>query len=58
VERVYDPESGEVYEFQAGWYDAYDLNRGQYDMSGLQLLPDDDWNLWMTAPLDGAQHVH
>lgn len=58
VERVYDPESGEVYEFPAGWYDAYDLNRGQYDMSGLQLLPDDDWNLWMTAPLDGQQHVH
>ena len=58
VERVYDPSTGEVYEFPAGWYDAYDLNRNQYDMSGLQLLPADDYALWMHSVLDGASHFH
>ncbi len=58
VERVYDPDTGEVYEFPAGWYAAYDINRGEYDMSGLQPLPDSAWDLWMTAPLDGSSHFH
>ncbi len=58
VERVYDPDTGEVYEVPAGWYDAYDLHRGEYDMSGLQPLPDDAWDLWMKAPLDGSSRVH
>jgi hypothetical protein len=58
VERVYDPDTGEVYEFASGWYDYYDIHRGEYDMSGLQPLPDDAWDLWMTAPLDGTQHFH
>jgi hypothetical protein len=56
VERVYDPSTGEVYEFPAGWYDAYDANRNQYDMSGLQQLPADAYDLWMRAVLDGSSH--
>jgi hypothetical protein len=58
VERVYDPDTGEVYEFPVGWYDTYDLHRGEYDMSGLEPLPGDAWDLWMKAPLDGASNVH
>lgn len=55
VERVYDPGTGDVYEVPAGWYEDYDLRRNEYDLSGLQQLPADDWELWMRAVLDGAQ---
>jgi hypothetical protein len=58
VERVYDPTTGEVYEFPAGWFEQYDPNRGQYDMSGLQPLPGDSYDLWMQAVLDGLSHFH
>lgn len=58
VERVYDPDTGEVYEVPSGWYDTYDLHRGDYDMSGLQPLPADAWELWMRAVLDGAAGIH
>jgi hypothetical protein len=58
VERVYDPGTGEVYEVPNGWYDTYDLHRGEYDLSGLQPLPDDNWDLWMRAVLDGSSRIH
>jgi hypothetical protein len=58
VERVYDPDTGEVYEVPIGWYDTYDLHRGEYDQSGLQQLPDDAWDLWMRAVLDGLSRIH
>lgn len=58
VERVYDPDTGEVYEVPNGWYATYDLHRGEYDQSGLQPLPDDDWDLWMRAVLDGLTRIH
>jgi hypothetical protein len=54
-ERVYDPATGTVYDVPVGWYDAYDVNRGAYSMSGLQLLPGDAsyWDLWMKATTSG-----
>jgi hypothetical protein len=52
-ERLYDPETGEVYEFESGFYEKYDINRGEYEMNNLKPLPGDDWDLWMKAPLDG-----
>ncbi len=58
VERVYDPDTGEVYEFANGWYADYDLHRNEFDMSDLQPLPDDNWDLWMRAVLDGTSHFH
>jgi len=58
VERVYDPDTGTVYEVPSGWYEAYDLDRAQYEMSGLQSLPPDAWELWMQAALDGAAGIH
>jgi hypothetical protein len=39
VERVYDPDTGEVYEVPSGWYDTYDLHRGEYDMGNPEPLP-------------------
>jgi hypothetical protein len=58
VERIYDPTTGEVYEVPIGWYDDYNLHRNEYDMSGLQLLPSDNWDLWMRAVLDGLNRIH
>ena len=54
VERVYDPSSGQVYEVPLGWFDAYDLHRGEYDLNDLQLLPGDDLALWSAVPTDGS----
>lgn len=56
-ERLYDPETGEVYEFETGFYEKYDINRERYEMNNLKPLPDDDWNLWMKAPLDGYRYL-
>jgi hypothetical protein len=56
-ERVYDPETGAVYEVENGFYDAYNINRDQYEMSDLQPLPGDSWDLWTAAPLDGGQYI-
>ena len=54
LERVYDPSTHQVYEVPAGWYSTYDSRRGEYTMSDLQLLPADDYALWMSAPADGS----
>ncbi len=54
VERVYDPSTDQVYEVPAGWYTSYDLHRGDYTMNNLQLLPSDNYGLWMSAPADGS----
>jgi hypothetical protein len=54
VERVYDPSSRQVYEVPLGWFDAYDLHRGEYDLDDLQRLPDADLALWTSVPADGS----
>ncbi len=56
-ERLYDPDTGEVYEFENGFYDKYDLHRDEYDMNDLQPLPDDSHELWTKAPLDGYKNL-
>jgi len=56
-ERLYDPESGEVYEFDLGFYDAYDRNRERYEMGNLQPLPADDQALWTRVARDGRQEI-
>ena len=58
VERVYDPDTGTVYEVPAGWYEAYDPVRGDYEMGGLLPLPPEAWELWMQAVLDGSAEIH
>jgi hypothetical protein len=54
-ERLYDPETGEVYEFENGFYDHYDISRESYRVTNLQRLPDDAYNLWMAPTLNGAR---
>jgi hypothetical protein len=56
-ERVYNPDTGAVYEVPLGFYDEYNLHREQYNMDNLQLLPDNDWNLW-TAPTEPGDDIH
>jgi len=56
-ERVYNPDTGEVYEFENGFYDNYKLNQNRYEMNNLQPLPKDNYDLWMKAPLDGYRHL-
>jgi hypothetical protein len=56
-ERLYDPETGAVYEFENGFYDKYNINRQQYNLKNLQRLPDNNYNLWMEAPLEGTRHL-
>jgi hypothetical protein len=56
-ERLYDPNTGEVYEFENGFYDKYKLEQSRYEMNDLQPLPDESHNLWTKAPLDGYTHL-
>jgi hypothetical protein len=55
LERVYDPSTNQVYEVPAGWYTSYDTHRGEYTMNDLQLLRDDNYPLWMSAPANGSE---
>jgi len=51
VERVYDAETGEVYEVENGFYDYYKTHQEQYKQKDLQQLPDTNYDLWNEAPL-------
>lgn len=51
VERVYDTESGEVYEVENGFYDYYQTHQDQYAQKNLELLPDTNYDLWEKAPI-------
>lgn len=57
TERVYNPDTGTVYEVPLGFYDEYNIHREQYHMDNLQLLPDSDWNLW-TAPTEPGDDIN
>lgn len=56
-ERLYDPNTGEAYEFENGFYDKYKLKGNRYKMNNLQPLPENNYDLWMKAPLDGYKHL-
>lgn len=56
-ERLYNPDTGEVYEFDNGFYDRYNLDRNRYEMNNLQLLQKNDYNLWMQVPLNGPRNL-
>lgn len=51
-ETVYDPETGDVFKAEAGFYDQYDDNRDDYTNNGLQLVPDDAYDLY-SQPVSG-----
>ncbi|MFH0836393.1 MAG: hypothetical protein V1834_04505 [Candidatus Micrarchaeota archaeon] len=56
-DRVYDPDTGVVYDVENGFYDDYNINREKFDMNRLQQLPADDWGLW-TAATENADKIH
>ena len=56
-ERLYNPDTGEVYEFENGFYDKYSLNKDIYEINNLRPLAESDYDLWMKAPLDGHRHL-
>jgi hypothetical protein len=56
-ERVYNPETGTVYDVALDFYNDYNLHRERYKMNNLQALPDADWNLW-TAPTESGDAIN
>lgn len=50
VQRLYDPETEDVYEVKNGFYERYDINRQNYEKKNLKLIPDDKWELWKKVP--------
>jgi hypothetical protein len=56
-ERLYDPGTGEVYEFNNGFHDQYRLNPQGYRIPGLQPLPAGDHGLWTAPARDGYRHL-
>jgi hypothetical protein len=56
-ERVYNPDTGTVYEVPLDFYEYYNLHRERYNMNNLQALPDADWNLW-TAPTESGGAIN
>ncbi|MEG6586690.1 hypothetical protein V6C17_14025 [Dendrosporobacter sp. 1207_IL3150] len=57
-ERVYDPATGQVYEFPNGWYQKYDINRNKYNKPGLQPIPDNDHITWTSPTQNGPSQVY
>jgi hypothetical protein len=57
-ERVYDPDTGDVYYVDNGFYESYDTSREKFQMDRLQPLPADDYALWNAPAFDGSQHIH
>lgn len=57
-ERLYDPSTGQVYEFNSGFYSEYNLNRNNYHMNDLQPLPEDNYDLWTRVTLGGHENLH
>ncbi|MFH1199623.1 MAG: hypothetical protein V1708_00990 [Candidatus Micrarchaeota archaeon] len=55
TDRVYNPDTGEVYDVANGFYDDYDINRQKFQLSNLQQLPDNDWDLWTAPTEDGSK---
>lgn len=54
-ERLYDPDTGEVYEFEVGFYEKYNIHRQDYKKTNLEPLDDNDWELWTKPAKQGSQ---
>ncbi len=55
VDRLYNPDSDEVYQVPNTFYDQYDINRQKFEQQNLQQLTPDQWNDY--APLDGELNI-
>ncbi len=56
-QRLYDPDTGDVYVFDADFYEKYDPGRNGYKMKNLQPLPDENYDLWMKPWKDGPRSL-
>ena len=56
-ERLYDPGTGEVFEFNNGFHDQYRLNPAGYPNGNLQPLPEGDHGLWTAPARDGYREL-
>ena len=54
-DRVYNPDTGEVYEVDPNFYAYYDLNRDQYNYQNMRELQPGKWLKY--TPLDGNLHI-
>ena len=59
TERLYDPSNGQVYQFDAGFYEGYDLNRNTFEMNNLRQVPynAEGYPLLQEAPLNGYNEI-
>ena len=46
-DRLYDSETGEVYRADVGFYDSYDLHRGEFDNANLYRIDDSSSNYYL-----------
>ena len=58
VEKLWDPASGNVYEFAAGFHDQYSQNPSAYNVTTLESMPDGRVDLWEGPVLDGPAYVY
>ena len=58
VEKVWDPDTQRVYEFEAGWYEQYKLTPWLFNITTLEPLPDGRLDLWEGTILDGPTYVY
>ena len=54
-DRVYNPDTGEVYEVDPNFYTYYDINRDQYNYQNMRELQPGEWLKY--SPLDGNLHI-
>jgi len=55
IERVYNPDTGEVYSTYNGFYDDYKTSTEMFNMKNLRPLDPNEWGL---APLDGNLNIN
>ncbi|NLA95438.1 MAG: hypothetical protein GX838_01135 [Clostridiaceae bacterium] len=46
-DRLYDPDTGEIYRAELGFYDSYDINRDQYSNPNLQIIDSSTENYYL-----------
>lgn len=56
-ERLYNPDTGDVYEFNNGFYDKYKKDPQAYKYKNLRPLTDKDYNLWTMPALNGYREI-
>ncbi len=56
-ERMYDPGTGKVYEFENGFSDRYRVNPQDYRNPDLEPLPPDSHELWTAPTRDGPREL-